>query len=429
MLLFLFLLAQGCVACPAFGQAVNKPMLPVVKDAPKYGRGYIHPTKEVLDKRHAAAFKRHDHRMKHLPHATLPAYDCRTLGFVPPVKDQGQCGSCYQFSGANVCEMAFMKAGLMPIASGGLAEGYGMECQNWGDCNGGDEAQVINWCKTNGLPATADYGPYIAGRGNCRLKPGTKMWQISDWGYCHLDQGQGVAAVQQIKDAIVRFGPVSVAVDASGFDSYSSGVMTGTGHSIDHAVIIVGWKDDTTVKGGGYWIVRNQWGSSWGMGGYAYIGYGAYDIGTEAIWVSVAALPPPPPPTPDPVPTPTPPVPGSLTIKSATVTLSDGTTMTINGTPTALRPDMTLKELFDLLQPATKKPQSKIVPSKNEPSLNAQAGIQDDIALLRKYVAENKRINVSLLGVVEALQRQVETLQRQISSPRMTAYRPDWSKH
>lgn len=288
----------------ALGKPAQLQPAPVVK----HGRGYVAPPKAVLDARHAAAKARHGLRMKALPKAAAPAFDCRTLGYVPPIKDQGPCGSCYQFSGADTCEMSFMRAGSMPVASGGLAEQYGMDCHNWGGCNGGDEAQVIDWCKTNGIPSTADYGPYYATSGNCQLKPGTKLWQISDWGYCRADQGGGVASVGEIKNAISTYGPVSVAVDASGFDSYSGGVMTGVGHQIDHAVIIVGWDD---AKGpNGAWIVRNQWGTGWGEKGYAWIAYGAYDIGTEAIWVTSTAIPPPPPPgPPDPPTPPEPPVP------------------------------------------------------------------------------------------------------------------------
>jgi C1A family cysteine protease len=276
----------------------------------KHGRGLKMPSKEVLDARHKAAFERHGNRMKALPKATPATYDCRQFGYVPPIKDQGQCGSCYQF-GVDICEMSFMKNGLMAVDSGGLAEQYGMDCQNFGGCNGGDEAQVIDWCKTNGYPTTKDYGPYTASSNNCALKSGTKLMQIIDWGYCANDQGQGVAAVQDIKNAMVAYGPISIAVDASGFDSYSSGVLSGTGHNIDHAVILVGWDDSKGTNGA--WLLRNQWGTSWGISGYMWIEYGSYDVGTEAIWCTSTTLP-----TPTPIPpTPIPPTPtqGSITLK------------------------------------------------------------------------------------------------------------------
>ena len=80
------------------------------------------------------------------------------------------------------------------------------------------EAQVIDWCKTNGLPSTKDYGPYNASSGNCKSITGMKMWKITDYGYCTPNQQQGVAATQDMKNCIAQYGPISVAVDASAFD-------------------------------------------------------------------------------------------------------------------------------------------------------------------------------------------------------------------
>ena len=271
-----------------------------------YGRGRIAPSQATLFARHSAAFARHGYRMMSLPKSSIAEFDWRSFGFVPPIKNQASCGSCYQFSGADICEMAFMKAGVMSVNSGGLAEQYGMDCQQWGGCGGGDEWNVIDWCQKNGIPSTADYGPFTAGSGPCQLKAGTKMWKIDDYGFCTPSQQQGIASVQDIKNAMVLYGPISVAVDAAAFNSYSGGVMRGSGSNVDHAVILVGWKDD-------YWIGRNQWGTDWGEQGYFKIAYDAYSIGTEALWATVAALPvppgpgpTPPPPGPDPTPTPVP---------------------------------------------------------------------------------------------------------------------------
>lgn len=338
----------GLITLAAVGMAGTQPQPnppqvepPIIRV--QHGRGRVAPPQAVLDARHAERRSVHHGRMRALPTVTLAAYDLRTLGCVPPIKNQGSCGSCYQFGGADTCEIAMMKAGIIPVDGGGLAEQYGMDCHNWGGCGGGDEADVIAWCKSDGLPLTKDYGPYQSRSSSCRLKTGTKLWQIKDWGYCHLDQGQGVAAVEQIKAAMVQFGPISVALDAGGFDNYNGGVLAGTGHSIDHAVMLIGWDDSKGRKGA--WLLRNQWGTSWGgLGGYMWIEYGAYDVGTEAIWVSVNELPIPPGPVP-PVP-PIPPTPGQL----------DTITWTINGKTSnwELFPIGTrqkLQELRDLIGP------------------------------------------------------------------------------
>ena len=52
-----------------------------------------------------------------------------------------------------------------------------------------------------------------------------------------------------------------------------SGTVSGT----DHAVVIVGYQDDATVYGGGYWIIKNSWGTGSGTNGYYYAPYGAVE--------------------------------------------------------------------------------------------------------------------------------------------------------
>jgi C1A family cysteine protease len=42
-----------------------------------------------------------------------------------------------------------------------------------------------------------------------------------------------------------------------------------------HAVFICGYKDDASYEGGGYFIVKNSWGTAWGDKGYFYMPYAA----------------------------------------------------------------------------------------------------------------------------------------------------------
>jgi C1A family cysteine protease len=65
---------------------------------------------------------------------------------------------------------------------------------------------------------------------------------------------------------------VSVAVDASTLQLYSSGVFTGGGctDNVNHGVLIVGYAP-ASRNATSYWIVKNSWGTGWGQAGYINI--------------------------------------------------------------------------------------------------------------------------------------------------------------
>jgi C1A family cysteine protease len=70
-----------------------------------------------------------------------------------------------------------------------------------------------------------------------------------------------------IKTAL-QHGVVSVAVKTTDkFHSYDHGVFDESScpTSTNHAVALVGY------HGSEYWILRNSWGTSWGMNGYMYL--------------------------------------------------------------------------------------------------------------------------------------------------------------
>lgn len=241
------------------------------------------------------------------PTATAPSWDCRQLGIVPPVVNQANCGSCWDFDGCGVVTMAHIKAGYAkPDGKFRISEQYVLDCGRNGGCNGDDHSSVFNMAKGDGLVLESEYGPYQAREGRCKDTAGMKRYKIADWGYCE-GGANGPASTQSIKDAMVQYGPIGVAIAADNRfgNCKPDEVFQGNNHGINHEVILVGWNDDPKIASGGYWILRNSWGSDWCDGGYCKIAYKANGVGTDAAWVSVAPLPVPPGPTP-----PVPPVPG-----------------------------------------------------------------------------------------------------------------------
>lgn len=247
-----------------------------------YATGYKPAPREVKERLYSEACQRHGPRVSDLPAVLEPTWDCRKLGLVPPIEAQGNCGSCYLFSATGPCVSAFIKAGYAkPDGSFNLSEQYGLDCQQFGGCGGGDETEVIDFIKNKGFPLD-EYGPYRASSGRCSYS-NQKLWKIDDWGYCTPEAKWGQAKTEDMKKCIAKYGPISVALDAGGLNG-RPGSISKTGRGINHAVVLIGWDDSKRA-----FLLRNSWGTNWGDGGYCWLSYDSYIV--EAVWAYVAPLP------------------------------------------------------------------------------------------------------------------------------------------
>jgi C1A family cysteine protease len=200
--------------------------------------------------------------------SALPSsVDWTTKGAVTPVKDQGQCGSCWSFSATGALEGAWFVSRKVLT---NLSEQQLVDCStaegNQG-CNGGLMDYAFQYAKVNGLTSESSY-PYSATGPNACKASGLPVL-VKATGFTDVPTNSQTA----LMTAVVRQ-PVSVAIEAdqNAFQFYSSGVLTkACGTNLDHGVLLVGYG---TQSGLDYYKVKNSWGTTWGQGGYVLLGRG-----------------------------------------------------------------------------------------------------------------------------------------------------------
>ena len=219
--------------------------------------------------------------------AEIPtSVDWRTKGYVTGVKNQGQCGSCWAFSATGSLE------GQHALATGKLVS---LSEQNLVDCSGpeGNEGCNGGWpewadeyiIKNHGIDTEASY-PYRAEDQKCRFKAADVGSTCSKYTDITSDDEQALT------EAIANVGPISVCIDAShaSFQMYHSGVYYEPACSqteLDHCVLAVGYGTNDSKD---MYIVKNSWGTTWGMKGYIYMSRNRDDncgIATHASYPTV----------------------------------------------------------------------------------------------------------------------------------------------
>lgn len=191
--------------------------------------------------------------------------DWRTQGYVTPIKDQGQCGSCWAFSAVASLEGQHFKASgnLTSLSEQNLVDCSGKQ-GNMG-CNGGLMDQAFTYIKDNhGIDTEVSY-PYKAVDQKCKFKAANVG--ATDTGFTDITS----QSESDLVNAIATVGPISVAIDASqdSFQFYSSGIYYEPDCSsteLDHGVTAVGYGSNGSNQD--FYIVKNSWGTDWGMQGY-----------------------------------------------------------------------------------------------------------------------------------------------------------------
>lgn len=181
--------------------------------------------------------------------------DWTTDGAVTPVKNQGNCGSCWAFSATGALEgLNFIHNKDQNLTS--YSEQQLVDCSRaYGNegCNGGLMQDAFKYVMANGITTEASY-PYVAVDQTCKSKSG--VFKVKSYKNVPHRSSHALATACNTQ-------PISVSIDAEKIMKYSGGVFSNIlcGETLDHGVLLVGY--DSAV-----WKVKNSWGSTWGMEGY-----------------------------------------------------------------------------------------------------------------------------------------------------------------
>jgi len=217
-------------------------------------------------------------------------------GVVTPVKDQGQCGSCWTFGTNGAIESIFKQQTGRSV---NLAEQQLVDCTypNYDGCNGGNDEDAFDYLSRHSACTTSSYS-YHARSGTCKTGSCTPAGvALSGYNY--------VSASESALTSALQHSVVAVYVEATNrFSNYRSGVLNDSSNhrSTDHAVLAVGYASS-------YFKIKNSWSTSWGERGYIRISrnagwsHGAFAVVADKPMVpKVSSAGPSPSPSPSPSP-------------------------------------------------------------------------------------------------------------------------------
>lgn len=220
--------------------------------------------------------------------STAPSFDWRKGGGSTPIKDQGNCGSCWDFATVGPFEGSWR---IINNETVNASEQDVLDCSGAGSCSGGWWA--FKYLVDKGVASEAAY-PYTLPKGTCKTSV-ARPYKADTWGY--VGSSSSIPGVAVLKKALCDHGPLAVAVNAtSAFQHYTGGVFNEHNTSgINHGVTLIGWDDSKQA-----WLIKNSWGTGWGSTcdygterGYMWISYTSNNIGYAAAWVKAHAKPKP----------------------------------------------------------------------------------------------------------------------------------------
>jgi hypothetical protein len=236
----------------------------------------------------------------------LPGFgQVNNIPFCTPIRDQGQRGTCVAFGSVSFLEFEFInhKASRRNLD---LSEQYYFwACKQrdgmpWSDGTTMSAARDVIKYDGACLEGTWPYNPFPTADPAQGPPPQGAKEEAKKYTYPNIDYIRWQVDLSKLKNSLSQRHIVVFAVPV--FESwYKSAETKRTGEVTmplqndkivgGHCMSLVGYKDNADYSGGGYFILRNSWGTDWGFqcpygAGYGTIPYAYIEEYWEGGWIA-----------------------------------------------------------------------------------------------------------------------------------------------
>ncbi|KAK3608345.1 hypothetical protein CHS0354_030800 [Potamilus streckersoni] len=228
---------------------------------------------------------------------TLPDnFDWRNyygINYVSPIRNQGNCGSCYAFG-----SMAMNEARIRVRTNNTQTPIFStqdiVECSEYSQgCDGGFPYLIGGKYAEDFGVVEEECNPYKGVDGKCSTKPSCERQYFTNYEY--IGGFYGACNEELMRINLVKNGPIAVSFEVyDDFVHYKGGIYIHTGlrdkfnpfEITNHVVLVVGYGVEP-VTGQKYWVVKNSWGEAWGEMGFFRIRRSTDECSIESIAVQV----------------------------------------------------------------------------------------------------------------------------------------------